>query len=150
MSSEALSKRNRLLCAAWIVLVIATGLLWRSSLVALPTFWGKYGGDALWALVVFLGVGFLWPSCSTRRAGIIAAVISCAVEFSQLYHAPWIDAVRATRLGALTIGSVFNWPDFAAYAIGILVGVATEELFHSRSRGLYARAAIKPTTTSLD
>jgi hypothetical protein len=129
MSSDALLKRNRLLYAAWIALVIAMGLLWRSSFVSMPPFWRKYGGDALWALVVFLGVGFLWSSCSTRRTGLIAVVISCAVEFSQLYHAPWIDAVRATRLGALTIGLVFNWPDFAAYAVGILIGVAVEKLF---------------------
>jgi hypothetical protein len=126
------SKRNRLLYAGWIALVILAGLLWRSSFVALPTFWRKYGGDALWALVVFLGVGFLLPSRSTLRVAAIAATVSCAVEFSQLYHAPWIDAVRATRLGALTIGSVFNWPDFAAYAVGILIGVAGEKLFRRR------------------
>jgi hypothetical protein len=32
------------------------------------------------------------------------------VEFSQLYHAPWIDTIRAARIGALVLGSTFNAP----------------------------------------
>ncbi|MDH7502149.1 MAG: DUF2809 domain-containing protein [Verrucomicrobiota bacterium] len=37
----------------------------------------------------------------------------------QLYHAPWIDAVRGTRVGALALGANFNPPDLIAYAFGI-------------------------------
>ena len=52
--------------------VIATGLAWRSRLLALPQFIAKYGGDALWALLVFFGFAFIFHRRSTRRIALIA------------------------------------------------------------------------------
>ena len=118
--------RARWLYAFLMVLVMATGLLWRSRYVSLPQFAAKYGGDALWALLVFLGFGFLCRQLSTTRLALIALSFSWAVEFSQLYHAPWIDGIRDTRLGALILGSTFNWPDLAAYATGVGIGAVVE------------------------
>jgi len=104
------------------LLTIGTGLLWRSKALGLPVFAAKYGGDALWALMVFWGMGLLWPELQIRRRALLALLFSVGVEFSQIYHAPWIDAMRATRLGALVLGSVFAWPDLAAYAVGVACG----------------------------
>jgi hypothetical protein len=42
---------------------------------------------------------------------------------SQAFHTPWLDAMRANRLGQLVLGSGFDPRDFVAYAIGI-VGAA--------------------------
>src|SRR4051812_12570670 len=50
----------------------------------------------------------------------LAAYAVCAlVEASQLYHAPALDALRATRLGHLVLGSGFDARDLAAYAAGV-------------------------------
>jgi hypothetical protein len=114
-----------------MVLVMAAGLLWRSPWVPLPVFARKYGGDALWALLAFVGIGFLAPRQSTVRTALAALVFAWAIEFSQLYHAPWIDAVRATRLGGLILGSTFNAPDLLAYAVGIAVGAWVERRWRS-------------------
>ena len=123
--------RNRLLYGCWMGSVIATGLLWRSSLFSLPAPLSKYGGDALWSLMVFFGIGLLFPRLSTMATAASALIFSFMVETSQLYHAPWIDVIRSTRLGALVLGSVFNWPDFPAYTLGVLIGAALELLFGS-------------------
>jgi hypothetical protein len=112
-----------------MALVIGTGLLWRSGWPPLPYFLAKYGGDALWALVVFLGFGFVFCCSSTVRNALLAVSFSWAIEFSQLYHAPWIDGIRSTRLGHLVLGSVFNVPDLFAYVIGIALGASAEWLF---------------------
>jgi hypothetical protein len=109
-----------------IALVIAAGVLWRSGLLPLSSFQAKYGGVALWALVVFLGVGFVFCRSSITRVGLAALCIAWCVEALQLYHAPWIDGIRATRLGAMVLGSTFNAPDLIAYAVGIAVGVMAE------------------------
>jgi hypothetical protein len=122
-------KRNRLWYGFCIVLVVTGGLLWRHPWFSLPAAVSKYGGDALWSLFVFLGFGFLLPRSSTRRTAILAILFSFAVETSQLWHAPWIDAVRETRLGALALGSVFHWPDFVAYILGIAIGATAEWVF---------------------
>ena len=60
-----------------------------------------------------------------RWAGA-AAVVCGAVECSQLYHAPWIDSVRRTWLGRVTLGTTFGWGDLAVYLVGIAFGTAAE------------------------
>lgn len=105
---------------------MAGGLMWRSRFVSLSPFMTKYGGDALWALLVFFGFGFLFRRISTLRLSLVSLGFAWAVEFSQLYHAPWIDAIRAARLGHLVLGSTFNWPDLPAYVVGVLIGAVVD------------------------
>lgn len=99
--------------------VVGIGLLWRSNLLALPVFLRKYGGDAWWAVLVYLLIRAAAPGAELLRSAGCALAFSFVIEFSQIYHAVWIDGLRATRLGALVIGSVFNPPDLMAYAVGI-------------------------------
>ena len=126
LSRSRPSMRSRVLYAGLTLAVIAAGLLWRSSLIPLPPVVSKYGGDALWALMVFVGAGFLIPRASTTFLFLTALTFAWGVEFSQLYHSPWIDAVRATLPGRLALGSTFNWPDLPAYGLGIAVGACAE------------------------
>jgi len=63
---------------------------------------------------------------TTLRVASYAVCFAWAVEFLQLYHAPWIDGIRSARLGHLVLGSVFNGPDLVAYVVGIGVGVVVE------------------------
>lgn len=120
------SSRNRAVYAALAVAVVAAGLLWRSGFIPLPPDLSNYGGDALWALMVFAGCGFLFPRASTLTLALLALTFAWGIEFSQLYHAPWIDAVRATLPGRLVLGSTFNWPDLPAYALGVGIGAWAE------------------------
>lgn len=119
-------RRNRLLYLLLAVLVMAGGLLWRSRFVSLQPFLTKYGGDALWALLVFVGFGILFPRIAPLRLAAIALGFAWLVEFSQLYHAPWIDAIRSLRIGRLVLGSTFNWPDLPAYLVGVAIGAIAE------------------------
>ena len=118
--------RNRVLYARLTLAVIAAGVLWRSGLMPLPQWLSNNGGDALWALMVFVGFGFLLPRASTLVVALLALTFSWGVEFSQIYHAPWLDAVRATVPGRLVLGTTFNWPDLPAYAVGIALGAWAE------------------------
>ncbi|GAA5116021.1 DUF2809 domain-containing protein [Luteolibacter yonseiensis] len=119
-------RRKRFAYVLLILLVMGTGLLWRSRFLPLPPFLSKYGGDALWALLVFFGFGFLLNRVTTARLALVSLAFAWTVEFLQLYHASWIDSIRAFRLGHLVLGSTFNWPDLAAYAVGIAIGVWLE------------------------
>jgi hypothetical protein len=119
-------RRSRLVYACFGLAVMALGLLSRSDWVRLPPFLAEYAGDALWALLVFLGLAFLLPTRSTALVAGLAILFACAIELSQLYHAPWIDAIRRHRLAALVLGDTFVWADLAAYAVGIGTGAAAE------------------------
>lgn len=119
---------------------MATGLLWRSGLLPLSSFIAKYGGDAFWALLVFVGLGFLFPGASTLRITVTSFCFAWAIEFSQLYHAPWLNSIRSTKPGHLVLGSTFNAPDLLAYAVGILLGALAESTCQSMFRNRTNRA----------
>ena len=117
-----------------IAVVAALGLGSRKFARTLPWFFATYAGDTLWALAAFLGIGLLRLSLSTRDAAILALLFSLAIELSQLYHAPWIDAVRSTTLGGLVLGFGFLWSDLACYAVGVALGMMLDGwLFGGRS-----------------
>jgi hypothetical protein len=118
--------RNRVLHGVLVLAVIVAGLLWRASFMPLPPSVAKYGGYTLWSLMVFLGLGFLLARASTLVVALLALTFSWGVEFSQLYQAPWIDAIRATLPGRLVLGSTFNLPDLPAYALGVGLGAWAE------------------------
>ena len=116
------ASRNRPWLLAGFVAVIALGLASRKYPFLFPAMLGKYPGDALWALMVFLGCSFLKPCASTRHLAVAALAIACLVEFLQLYQVPWLNAIRSTTMGHLVLGSTFSWLDMAAYAVGVLMG----------------------------
>lgn len=117
-----MNSRSRLISLMLCCLTMAAGVLWRSGAIPLSPFFSKYGGDALWALMVFFGFGFLFPRLSTGRLMAVTLAFAWAIEFSQMIHSPWLNAVRATRLGHAVLGSTFNWPDLPAYAVGVAMG----------------------------
>lgn len=121
--------RNRLVYAILIVLIIIAGLMSRHFAGHLPA-WNKlYAGDALWALMVFLIVGFLFKRKPSSWVAMVALIFAFCIEFSQIYHAPWIDSIRATRLGGLVLGFGFMWSDLLCYTIGIAFGFLVEKIY---------------------
>jgi hypothetical protein len=105
---------------------VALGLATRRFRRSLPAAVGLYAGDVLWAMMVYLLAAAIWRRASIRRLAIGAATFALAIEVGQLYHAPWIDAVRGTRLGGLVLGFGFLWSDLACYAVGIALAVALD------------------------
>lgn len=118
--------RSRPLYVLLVIAVVAAGLFWRSGIVPLPHWLSNHGGDALWALMVFVGFGLLLPRASTVTLTLLALGVAWGVECSQLYHAPWIDALRATIPGRLVLGNTFCWADLIAYAVGVGGGALVE------------------------
>ena len=114
--------------AGLVLLTIAAGLASRKYPQLLPDQLGKYPGDALWAPMIFLLIGFARPRVSTVGVAGIALVVSFTVEFSQLYQAAWLVGLRQTTLGHLVLGSTFHVPDLLAYAVGIATAAGVELL----------------------
>ncbi|MRS08552.1 DUF2809 domain-containing protein [Bacillus anthracis] len=128
------TKRNRLLYATFTIIVIILGLSSRKFAFALPELLNDYLGDALWALMIFIGFGFLFPKIETKKLAFISLIFCYGIEMSQLYHAEWIDNIRATTLGGLVLGCGFLWSDLVAYTIGIGVGFLVEFSLRTNKR----------------
>jgi hypothetical protein len=127
-------ERSRAVCLLATIAVIAAGLASRKFAWLFPAALGKYPGDALWALMVYTGWGMVLPWLPAPRLAACALATSFAVEFSQRYHAPWLDGIRATVPGHLVLGSGFSWIDLAAYTVGVAVGFVGDLLLHGAWR----------------
>lgn len=123
-------KRNRLLYAVMMIVVIILGLWTRKMAYIIPDFLDAYLGDALWALMIFIGFGFIFRDKKTKIVALIAISFCFLIELSQLYHANWIDNIRKTTLGGLILGYGFLWTDLLAYSIGVGMGMIIEILFN--------------------
>src|SRR5271157_1965115 len=121
-------RRHPLVQIILIALACLLGIGSRRYAHALPGFIATYAGDTLWALAAFFGFGVLLPKTSTQTIAILAMAFSVAIEFSQLYHAPWIDSIRQTTLGGLILGFGFLWSDLICYAVGVGLGLAIENI----------------------
>jgi hypothetical protein len=85
-------------------------------------------GDATWAAMIAWWVAVLIPAASIRDRGFVALAVCFAVEASQLYHTPALDAFRRTTFGALTLGSGFDPRDLLAYTLGVLAAGLFERI----------------------
>jgi len=116
-----------------MVLVVALGLLSREFGGQFPDALKTYPGDALWAVMIWLLCGLVWPRLSIVRCALLALAICFVVEFAQLVRAAWLVELRQTTLGRLVLGSDFDPLDLVAYTIGVGLGFAFEMLRSPRS-----------------
>lgn len=116
-------QRARLTYFIFIVTTILLGLLSR-HIEGAPLFIG----DILWGLMVYFIVGFLFINKSIRWVSIASLLFCYAIEFSQLYQAPWINNIRHTVIGGLVLGETFVWSDLLCYTIGIGIGILVNVL----------------------
>ena len=121
-------QRNRVWYLMAVVLTIAAGLASRKFNSYLPAFLGKYPGDAIWALMVFFGVGLLLPTASSLRVAATSIAFSVCIELLKLIQSPWLVHLRHTTAGHLVFGSIFSWQNLIAYVIGIGLGCLLELL----------------------
>ena len=81
----------------------------------------SFGGllyEIFWCLVFF----FIFPKVKPLRIAIWVFSITCALEFLQLWHPPFLEFLRGNFIGRTILGNSFSWMDFPYYLIGSLTG----------------------------
>jgi hypothetical protein len=111
---------------------VAAGLAIRFAPLGLPPFLVKYGGSALYALMLYWVISTLLPSRRFLNAALLAGALSAGIEFFKLVHAPDLDAFRLTLPGVLLLGRFFSVWDIAAYWLAITVGAILDSQFSQR------------------
>ncbi|MGW0608129.1 ribosomal maturation YjgA family protein [Streptomyces sp. NPDC002644] len=112
--------RSRLLAAGAAVVVVCAGLGLRAVAGGDVA---KYGGVALYTLMVMTLWLVVAPASSAPRAASVALAVSWAVEFLQLTGVPAELAGRSV-LARLVLGSTFHAPDLFWYVVGAVAGWA--------------------------
>jgi hypothetical protein len=129
----AARRRKRTRYLLLFVMTIVAGLASRRFPQVLPALAGKYPGDVLWALMVFLGMGSIFRAISSAKLGLWVLGFSFGIESLKLCHSPWLANVRHTTLGHLVFGHVFSWRNLIAYTIGVIAGLIVELFFAGRA-----------------
>jgi hypothetical protein len=111
-------------CRTVISLLIVVPLGFYSKFYAGPA--AQWVNDSLsgvwyeifWCLLVFL---FL----PEGKAWLIATVVllaTCALEWLQLWHPPFLEYLRSSFIGRTVLGTSFAWSDFPYYVLGCWIG----------------------------
>jgi hypothetical protein len=104
----------------------------------------KYGGDALYTLLVFWLVLVVAPRLNGPLAGAIACAFSWAIEFFQLSPIP--GELSGNPLARLVLGSTFNAPDLFWYVVGAAAGVAVWRVLRTTGRAAQDRTTVAADT----
>ena len=118
-----------------IILVIALGITSRlihtgHSLI------DKYLGDALYATMLYLGFGILWPNQRHWKRAVLATISVTSIELFQLTGIPATLAQQpstAAKLLATALGTRFSWLDLLAYLPGIAIPTFWQHLKSKKS-----------------
>lgn len=104
--------------AALLVLTAAAG--WCTTVYSGPgaeTVRGSLGG--LFYVLFWCFLGFLlFPRARPGAVAFTVLAATCALEFAQLWHPRFLEAARGTRIGAILLGTCFDWADFPWYFAG--------------------------------
>ncbi|MEU0071454.1 DUF2809 domain-containing protein [Streptomyces sp. NPDC006332] len=123
--------RTRLVAAGAAAVTIGAGLGLRAVATGDVA---KYGGDALYTVLLHALVVLAAPRVTPLAAAGTALAVSCAVEFSQLTDAP-AELARRSAVARLVLGSTFNPPDLVWYAVGAAVGWLVHSAVGSSNSG---------------
>lgn len=118
--------RIRLAAAAAALVIVGMGLGLRATTGGGVA---KYGGDALYTLLLFALVILVAPRSTPLKAGGVALAVSWGVEFLQLSDLP-AELSRHSTAARLVLGSTFDAPDLFWYAVGAVAGWLAVRLAH--------------------
>ncbi|MFJ6783164.1 DUF2809 domain-containing protein [Streptomyces yangpuensis] len=110
--------RIRLLAAAAAVVTVGSGLGLRAVAAGSVA---KYGGDALYTVLLVALVVLVAPRWTPLRAAGTALAASWAIELLQLSSLP-AELSRHSAAARLILGSTFNAPDLFWYVVGAAGG----------------------------
>jgi hypothetical protein len=87
------------------------------------SWFNNYGAGVLYEIFWILLAFLFFP---TRKAAnaipVYVFVITCILEFLQVWHPPFLEAIRSSFLGSALIGTTFVWWDIPHYVLGSLIG----------------------------
>ena len=79
-----------------------------------------------WSLMFFL----IAPKVNPVKIASVVFVLTCFLEFLQLWHPDILESMRSSFLGRTILGTSFSWLDFLHYFIGFILSSALLRYLH--------------------
>ena len=114
--------KRKLILAASLAVVLPTGFY--SKFYKGPfAFWVNTSLDGVFYEIFWcLCLALILPQVAPLTLASAVLVGTCILEFLQLWHPPFLEAIRSTFLGAAILGTTFDWGDFPYYLAGSALG----------------------------
>ncbi len=74
--------------------------------------------EIFWCLLAFL----IFETAKPRIIAASVLIVTCGLEFLQLWHPPFLEFMRSCFIGTTILGSTFSWYDFPYYFAGCGIG----------------------------
>lgn len=81
-------------------------------------------GGVFYVIFWCLAVSLVWRAAKPGRIAAAVVAVTCGLECLQLWHPPFLQALRSHFLGATILGTTFVWSDFPYYFLGAGMGWA--------------------------
>ncbi len=115
-------RRYRLRTGLVLAVLIPVGLGTKVYSGPLESWVHGSAGGLLYVVFWCMVVGAFLPRGRPGRIAWAVFGVTCLLEVAQLWHPPFLEAVRGTFPGALLLGTTFVSSDFPHYAAGTLIG----------------------------
>lgn len=113
------SRRARLYTALSLAPVLAAGVILMFNRGPLHGPINVVLAEMLYVICWCLTLFFVWPQRRFIARIVIGVFVgTCALEFLQLWHPPFLEAIRSNLLGRNLIGRIFDRADFINYVLG--------------------------------
>ena len=126
-----------------IIMTIIIGISSRVFETGNPVF-DKYLGDALYAILIYLLLGFLWDEIRPIIKLIISTIVVLMIEIFQISGIPLqlsqSDNILL-RIISILIGTEFSFYDIYAYIIGLVIMYLLDVWFRARSETILSDIA---------
>jgi hypothetical protein len=116
------NKKIRLIAIICLIVIVPLGL-YTKAYVGLGQDWiNNSSGGVLYEIFFCLLILLIIPKA--QPGSIVGSVFffTCVIEFMQLWHPPFLQAIRRTFIGATLLGTSFAGTDFIYYVIGSVLG----------------------------
>jgi len=109
--------------AILLLFIIPAGFLFKFYPGPGNDWFNNYGAAILYEVFWILLLFFILPKKGLiNRIPIWVFVVTCALEFLQLWQPLFLQAIRSVFIGRALIGATFSVWDFPHYLIGCVIG----------------------------
>jgi hypothetical protein len=117
------NRKQSIALALSLLIVVAMGFFLKYY-TGLGRSWFNNYGAALFYEIFWCLFAFWWfrGKAAIVQIPVYVFVVTCIVELLQLWHPPFLTAIRATFIGKLLLGTTFAWWDFPHYLLGCVLG----------------------------
>ncbi|MCD4730999.1 MAG: DUF2809 domain-containing protein [Bacteroidales bacterium] len=114
--------KQRLITVLILIVIVPLGFITKFYSGPAEDWINNSVGGLLYEVFWCLVIAFIFTKIKPIKIAIWVFIITCMLEFLQLWHPVFLEVVRNNFIGRIILGNSFNWMDFPYYFAGSILG----------------------------